>query len=139
MPKRTINYLLHPFRGEEWGELSCAVIGGIQFFFAIIFYHDLTQRPGLALTIALSPQSWTCAGLILAVMHVLALRFGGAKWGYQARLCAAGSSLVFWSHFVFSIFVNALLSGAQVPAMLVPAMMAPLVAGVVLYRLWRHY
>jgi hypothetical protein len=139
MPKRTINFLLHPLRYPEWGELLCAVLGGLQFAFAVSIFGDLGNRPGLALTVFLSPESWTVAGLLLATMHVLALRFGGTPWGYQCRLFATGSSLAFWSHFILSIAVNAILSGALFPGTLVPALAAPLLAGAVLYRLWRHY
>jgi hypothetical protein len=48
-------------------------------------------------------------------------------------------SLCFWCHFILSIFVNALMTDANIPGTLVPALAAPLLAGAVLYRLWRHY
>jgi len=139
MPRRTINFLIHPFRYPEWGELLCAMLGGLQFVYALFNYSELHERPSLTLTIALSPATWTAAGLLLTMMHILALRFGGTKWGYQGRLCAAGSSLVFWSHFILTVFVNAVLSNLNTNPLLVPALAAPLLAGAVLYRLWRHY
>jgi len=138
MPKRTINYLIHPFRYPEWGELVCAILGGLQFIWALSSFSELQNRATLATTIYLSPEAWTVAGLLLAVGHVMALRFGGTSRGYVARLTAAACSLAFWAHFIISYVLNAMINQLQMP-FVVPALAAPLVAGAVLWRLWRRY
>jgi len=139
MPKRTINYLLHPLRYPEWGELVCAMLGGLQFVWALAIFGQFDNRPGLATTVYLSPETWVFCGLVLAVGHVAALRFGGAPWGYRARLAASASSLAFWFHFLLSIAVNELMRGNPIPVSLLPGVAAPLLSGAVLWRLWRRY
>ena len=139
MPRRTANLLLHPWRYPEWGELTLAMMGGLQFVWALSVFGDWDLRPGLALTVYLSPESWTAAGLVLALMHLAALRFGGARHGHTWRVLATGSSLAFWAHFVLTILINAISTTALIPASVIPATAAPLLAAAVLYRLWRHY
>lgn len=140
MPNRTtINLLKHPFKYPEWGEVLCALIGLLQFAFAMAMLGELPTRSPYTLTIFFSTEAWAIAGLLLFGMHIVSLRYGGTKWGYNARLVAVGSSLAFWSHFILSITLNSILFNGPFPGTLVPSLGTPLLAGAVLYRLWRRY
>jgi hypothetical protein len=137
--QRAVHLLKHPLRYPEWGECLLAFLGLFQFIFALTVFQELGNRPGYALTVFFSPESWTIAGLLLFSMHIGALRFAETSWGYNARLSAAASSVAFWSHFILSIVLNSMLFGGPFPGTLVPALGTPLLAGAVLYRLWRQY
>ena len=135
----TTNLLLHPFKYPEWGEMLLAFLGLGQFIFALWNMDDLYSRPAFELTILLSIWAWVAGGLLLFGMHIGSLRFGGTQWGYQARLIAVGSSLAFWSHFILSIVANSVFFNGPFPGTLIPSLGTPLLAGAVLYRLWRRY
>jgi hypothetical protein len=140
MPRIVINYIVHPLRRAEWGELLCAIMGVVQFLIAN-FARDVSVRPGLEITLfwAWVPKAWVVAGLVLACAHILALRFSNTPLGYNARIAATAASVAFWTHLVLSVAAAALVSDQPMSILLSAAIAAPLLSAAVLYRLWRHY
>ena len=139
MPQLSLSHLRHPFRYPEWGEMLLAIIGLLQFIFALIFFDELTIRPGFALIVYFSPEAWSVAGIILCAAHIVGLLSSNTDKGHFVRLVAVGSSLAFWSHFILSIVTNSVFFSGPFPGLLIPALGTPLLAGAVLYRLWRRY
>lgn len=137
--RHAVSLLRHPLKHPEWGEYLLAGMGLLQFGFALFVFNSLPDRQAMSLTVFFSPEAWTVAGLLLFVMHITALRITDAEKGHYARMAAASSSLAFWSHFIISIVVNAMVFGGPLPGTLVPALGTPLLAGSILFRLWRHW
>jgi hypothetical protein len=134
----TASYILHPWRGPEWGELLCAMLAGLQFVYAVAQFDDL-QREALELTVFFSPVAWTAAGLVMAVGHIVALRFAARPGGRTMRIAATGLSMAFWFHLVLTVGVQSVMADLTVPVLLLPSVAAPLLSGAVLYRLCKQY
>jgi hypothetical protein len=139
MPRRTLAYLRSPFRYPEWGEMILAILGLTQFGLATVLLSDLVQRPAYTLTLWFGPEAWAIAGLLLCIMHMAFISMNNTKLKHRIRVIAAGSSLVFWVHFILSQMVYSLVFGSPFPLTLVPSLGTPLLAGAVLFRLWRNY
>lgn len=134
-----LTLLRNPLKSPHWGELVCAFLGLVQTGFAMLVFNDLKNRPGYDLTLFFSPEAWTMAGLVLFILHLIPFIRSDSDWSYQARLVATGCSLTFWTHFITSLFINSVMFSTPLPAAIVPAIGMPILAGAVLYRLWRRY
>jgi hypothetical protein len=136
----TLYLLQHPFRDNRtWGDMFCAMMGLLQFILAMTILGDLATKPAYALAVYFSPVGWTVSGLVLCILHVSSLTYQDARQRLRARLWALSFSLAFWTHFTVSIAVNSLLFNGPFPGALMPALGTPLLAGVLLYRLWKEY